>query len=336
MTQNQIEKIKESLGPLRVFENEPLAKHTYFKIGGPAKLYFEAKAAEDIKNAIKSAISAKIPFIVLGSGANVLISDSGFDGLVIRNQATGVKLVGLKGTYTRQGQGIKNALVLASSGTLMNQLARFTLDQGLKGLEFLLSVPGTVGAGIKINAHFEVEKDEFLGNRLVSCILIDPKSGEARNVDSTYFNFSYDHSKIQETGEIVLEAVFRLDVARSKEDLWQKAMDNVRRRNEEQPIGIACSGCIFQNIASENAKRIMTPNQTTSAGYVIESLNLKGTKIGGAQISEKHANFILNVNDANASDVIKLINLIKEKAKNTFGIDLKEEIFYIGDLGVNT
>jgi len=133
-----------------------------------------------------------------------------------------------------------------------------------------------------------------------------------------------------------LEAVFRLDIASSKENLWQKAMDNVRRRNEEQPIGIACSGCIFQNITSDDAKRIMTPNLTASAGYVIESLSLKGTKIGGAQISEKHANFILNVNDAKSSDVLKLINLIKEKAKNTFGIDLKEEIFYIGDFGVNT
>ena len=335
MNQQAYQIIKDHLGSLRVFENEPLSKHTYFKIGGPAKLYFEAKTTNDLVSAIKIAIQTKTPFVVLGSGANVLVSDNGFNGLLIKNKSTKVALVGLKGTYTKQGKGIKNALISASSGTLMNQLARFTLDQGLEGLEFLLSVPGTVGGGLKINAHFKVEKNEFIGNRLVSASLINPKNGQMTNVDQPYFDFSYDFSKIQKTGEIVLEAVFKLDVATSKESLWQKAMENVKRRNEEQPIGVACSGCIFQNISDVDAKRVMTPNLTTSAGYIIQSLNLKGTKVGDAQISEKHANFILNIDNANATDVLKLINLVKEKARNTYGINLKEEIFYIGDFDVN-
>ena len=311
MNQQAYQIIKDHLGPLRVFENEPLSKHTYFKIGGPAKLYFEAKTTDDLVSAIKIAIQTKTPFVVLGSGANVLVSDYGFNGLLIKNKSTKVALVGLKGTYTKQGKGIKNALISASSGTLMNQLARFTLDQGLEGLEFLLSVPGTVGGGLKINAHFKVEKNEFIGNRLVSASLINPKNGQMTNVDQPYFDFSYDFSKIQ------------------------KAMENVKRRNEEQPIGVACSGCIFQNISDVDAKRIMTPNLTTSAGYIIQSLNLKGTKVGDAQISEKHANFILNIGTATATNVLKLINLVKEKARNTYGINLKEEIFYIGDFDVN-
>ena len=335
MNQQAYQIIKDHLGSLRVFENEPLSKHTYFKIGGPAKLYFEAKTTNDLVSAIKIAIQTKTPFVVLGSGANVLVSDNGFNGLLIKNKSTTVALVGLKGTYTKQGKGIKNALISASSGTLMNQLARFTLDQGLEGLEFLLSVPGTVGGGLKINAHFKVEKNEFIGNRLVSASLINPKNGQMTNVDQPYFDFSYDFSKIQKTGEIVLEAVFKLDVATSKESLWQKAMENVKRRNEEQPIGVACSGCIFQNISDVDAKRVMTPNLTTSAGYIIQSLNLKGTKVGDAQISEKHANFILNIGTATATNVLKLINLVKEKARNTYGINLKEEIFYIGDFDVN-
>lgn len=331
MNQQAVQTIKDHLGQLRVYQNEPLSKHTYFKIGGSAALYFEAKSLDDLKGAIEIAIQTKTPFTVLGGGANVLVSDLGFDGLVIKNLVSEIKLVGVKGTYTKHGKGIKSALVWAASGSLMNQLARFTLDQGLEGLEFLLSVPGTVGAGIKINAHFEVEKNEFIGNRLVSASLINPDNAQVENVDQSYFNFSYDYSKIQETGEIVLEAVFRLDVATAKDILWQKAMENVRRRNEEQPVGIACSGCIFQNITQSDAKRIMAPNLTTSAGYIIESLNLKGTKIGDAQISEKHANFILNIGAATATDVLKLVNLVKEKAKNTYGINLKEEIFYIGD-----
>lgn len=332
----QTENIKDILGPLRVREFEPLAKHTYFKIGGPARLFFEAKSVEDLKLAIETATSTNTPFVVLGGGANVLVSDSGFSGLVIKNQASGTKLIGIKGTYTKQGRGVKSALVWSASGTLMNQLARFSLDQGLEGLEFLLSVPGTVGGGVKINGHFEVEKGEFLGSRMTSATLIDPKTAKIKTVDQQYFDFSYDHSKIQETGEIVLEAVFRLDVSQNKEKLWQKAMDNVKKRNTEQPIGIACSGCIFRNIAHVDAKRLATPNLTTSAGYIIESLNLKGTKIGGAEISNHHANFILNTNEASASDVLKLIKLIKEKAKSTYSLDLREEIFYIGDFGDNT
>lgn len=331
-----IQQIKDALGPLRVLENEPLSKHTYFKIGGPARLYFAAKSTEDLKSAIIVARDAKVPFVVLGGGANVLVSDRGFDGLVIKNEAAGVKLVGIKGTYSKLGKGIKSALVWCASGTLMNQLARFCLDQSLQGLEFLLSVPGTVGGGIKINSHFEVEKNEFIGNRLQSATLIDAIGSKVKTVDKKYFEFAYDYSKIQDTNEIVLEAVFGLDVAPNKQELWQIATENVKRRNEQQPVGIACSGCIFQNISGEDAKRLSTKNLTTSAGFIIDELGLKGTKIGGAEISANHANFILNTENATASDVLQLIKLIKQKAKNTFGLDLKEEIFYIGDFKDNT
>src|SRR3990167_10061999 len=233
------EQIKNTLGPLRVLENEPLSKHTYFKIGGPARLFFEAKNVEDLKLAIATAFEQKVSYVVLGGGANVLVSDKGFDGLVIKNRAAEIKLVGVKGTIDKNGRGIKNALVWSASGTPMNQLARFTIDQGLEGLEFLLSVPGTVGGGIKINAHFNVEKHEFIGNRLMSAALFDLKTGTTKSVNHDYFDFSYDHSKIQETDEIVLEAIFKLDKAKDQGDLWQKAMDGITRRNEEQPVGSA-------------------------------------------------------------------------------------------------
>lgn len=331
MNQDQIDKIKAMLGPLRVYENEPLSKHTYFKIGGPAKLFFEAKSVDDLKLALTVACQEKIPYVVLGGGANVLVSDKGFNGLVVKNRADGVKLVGLKGTIDKTGRGVKSVLAWVASGTPMNQLARFTIDQGLEGLEFLLSVPGTVGGGIKINAHFEVEKGEFLGDRLVSAALFDKKTGGVRTVNHDYFEFDYDHSKIQQTGEIILEAIFRLNSSKDSVSLWQRAMDNVKRRNEEQPIGVACSGCVFRNISNDDAMRLVTPNLTTSTGYIIDSLGLKGTKIGGAQVSSHHANFIVNTGDATASEVLKLINLVKQKAKETYALNLKEEIFFIGD-----
>lgn len=331
LNQSQIDQIKNILGPLRVRENELLSKHTYFKIGGPAKLFFEARSVDDLRLAVTSAHQYQVPFVVLGGGANILVADKGFDGLLIKNRADGIKLVGIKGTIGKTGRGIKNALVWAASGTPMNQLARFTIDQNLEGLEFLLSVPGTVGGGIKINAHFEVEKGEFLGDRLASAALFDPKTGDIKTVQKDYFKFDYDYSKIQETGEIVLEAVFQLDRTNDQSALWQRAMDNVKRRNREQPIGIACSGCTFRNISHEDAMRLATPNLTTSTGYIIDKLGLKGATMGGAQISTHHANFIINAGEATAGDVLKLINLVKQKAKEVYNLDLKEEIFYIGE-----
>lgn len=330
MENAHIEKIKSVLNPSRILENEPLSKHTYFKIGGPARLFFEAKTAEDLKLALQTAYNVGIACTVLGGGANVLVSDEGFDGLVIKNRASGTKVVSIKGNVGKSGTGVKSAHVWAASGTLMNQLARFTLDQGLEGLEFLLSVPGTVGGGLKINAHFEVEKGEFLGQKLDTAALFDPKTGEVKTVKADYFEFSYDHSRIQETGEIVLEAIFKLERAKDQKALMQKAVEGVKRRNQEQPIGIACSGCTFRNISQSDAKRLKTPNGTTSTGYIIDSLGLKGTKIGGAEISAHHANFILNTADATASDVIRLIKIIKERVMEKYDIDLKEEIFYIG------
>lgn len=330
MDKAQVEQIKNILGPLRVYGQEPLSKHTYFKIGGPADLFFEAKNTEDFVLALETAYKLKIPFVVLGGGANVLVSDDGFEGLVIKNRTDGVKLVGIKGTAGREGTGINEALIWAASGTLMNRLARFTIDQGLEGLEFLLSVPGSVGGGVKINSHYEVEKGEFIGNSLAQATLFDPKSGKTKKVDQAYFEFGYDSSKIQDTGEVVIDASFKVKRAGNRDELWQKATSDVKRRNEQQPVGVACSGCVFRNISHEDAMRLATPNITTSTGYIIESLGLKGTRIGGAQISDRHANYILNINEASAKDVLELINLIKEKARRTYSIDLKEEIFLIG------
>lgn len=327
----QADQLKEILGELRVYEDELLSKHTYFKIGGSAKYFFEAKNPEDFILALKTAHKLQIPMVVLGGGANVLISDKGFDGLVIKNRTDGIRLVGIKGTMTKGATGVKEALVWAASGSLMNRLARFTIDEGLEGLEFLLSVPGTIGGGVKINSHYEVEKDEFIGNFLVRATLFDPKSGQTKKVDHEYFRFNYDFSSLQSTGEIVIDTTFKLNSTNNKEKLWKKATEDVKRRNEEQPVGVACSGCIFQNISPKDAKRLSTPNLTTSTGYIVDKLGFKGTRHGGAQVSDRHANYIINTNEASAQDVFNLINLIKEKARKTFGLKLKEEIFLIGD-----
>lgn len=321
---------ESQLGENRLKKSEPLSVHTYFRIGGPAAMYFESTSTGELERAVKLAIEMEIDYVVLGGGANVLVSDEEFDGIVVRNRAEGIKVVGFKGAIKGDQKSVSNVFVQAESGTPMNRLARFTIDEGLSGLEFLLSVPGTVGGGLKINSHFRPERNEFLGNSVYRAVLLD-KKGKTKEVDRDYFRFGYDDSILQKTGEVVLSATFRLEKVSDPHRLWQEATKQLAYRNETQPVGVACSGCIFRNFDKDDAKRIVSPLLTTSAGYLIERMGFKGSKIGDAQVSEKHANYILNLGHATASDVVKLMRMIKEKASRDYSIDLEEEIFLIGE-----
>ncbi len=320
----------DQFGPGRVKFDEPMAAHTYFRIGGPAQIYFEALTTDELVKAIKLAIDNKLPFTVIGGGANVLISDKGLPGLVVKNRAEGIKIAGIKGAIKNDEKAVGEIYVQAESGTSMNRLARFTIDEGLKGLEFLLSVPGTVGGGLKINSHFRPYLNEFIGNSVSQATLLD-KEGNTRDVDGNYFNFGYDQSEIQNTGEIVLSAVFRLKRVADPHAMWEEATKQLTYRNETQPVGVACSGCVFRNFDHVDALRLATPLLTTSAGYLIERMGLKGEKSGNIQISDKHANYFINLGDGKSQDVMKLITMVKDRAKKEFGIELREEIFLMGE-----
>ena len=312
-----------------VKHNEPIANHTYFKIGGPADLFFEAATAADLTKAVQEAITHQIPFFVLGGGSNILVGDQGFRGLVIKNRADSVRTVGFQGKITQQQTSVKGALVEAESGTLLNKLVRYTIEEGLAGLEMFLSVPGTVGGAIYNNSHYRPEENEFIGNQLHSATLID-KTGQIKEVDHAYFKFGYDFSVLHHTHETVLKAVFSL-IGGDKQKLWQQATDMVRRRNTRQPIGIACSGCTFRNISRSDALRLGTPEHTQSAGYLIDKAGCKNLSIGSARVSPVHASFIENLGGATARQVLKLIEQIKQKVFDKFSVKLELEIFMVGE-----
>lgn len=311
----------QRLGDLKVKRDELMANHTMFRIGGPADLFYEAKSQEELVTVIKTSREFSIPVFILGQGANILVSDKGIRGLVIHNRAGKIQIVGVKGQGKGKGE-VSEVFVEAESGALINQLVRFTIDQGLSGLEFLLSVPGTIGGALKINAHFRPERKEFIGNSLYKAKLLTSKNNLI-DADRDYFNFGYDQSSIQETGDIVITATFRLKKG-NKEKLWQIAMEDVKYRDVSQPIGIPCSGCTFRNPPDDTNLPI------NAAGWLLEQVGLKGYREGNVQFSEKHANFIQNLGGAKAQDVLKLIALAKEKVKSKFGVELKEEIFYAG------
>lgn len=322
------ETLINELGRTRVKTNEPLALHTTIKIGGPADLYFEALSPDELKSAVLLARKHQIPFFILGGGSNLLVSDKGYRGLIIRNKADKIRLIGMRGTINNlTGKSLQKALLEAQSGAMINQLVRFALDEGLSGLEYFLGQPGTVGGAVWINAKNARQKT-YIGDRLKQAEILTPDN-KTETVLPAYFRFGYDESVIQKTRDIVLSVIFELEPGQ-KDMLWEKAAAESAYRKDTQPA-LPSYGCTFRNISQADAMRLATPNYTMSAGYLIDQCGLKGKNIGNAGISDKHANFILNLGGAKANDVVQLIKLGKEKVKEKFGVNLKEEVVYLGD-----
>lgn len=319
--------LKEKYGNERVKINEVLDRYTTFKIGGPAKIFFLAKDIEELIFVIRQAMQLKVPYFVMGGGTNLLFDDKGFPGLIIKNSTDKITIKKYGGSFSKNKlqRGIVTIEVL--SGVGVNQLVRFTLEAALTGLEAFLGQPGTVGGAIYINAH-NMEMGEFFGDKIKSAKILTAE-GQVKEVHRSYFRFGYDESILQKRKDVVLSVT--LDLERSdKEKIWQKANRAMEYRKYTQPLGVGSAGCTFRNISKSQALRIGTPNETTSAGYLIEAIGLKGYTIGGAKISEKHANFIVNTGGAKAADVVKIIDLVKKKIKQRFAVDLQEEVVYVG------
>ena len=250
-------------------------------------------------------------------------------GLVIKNRADAIRTIGFQGKVDANKTKVNQAVIEADSGTLLNKLVRHTIEEGLQGLEVFLSVPGTVGGAIYNNSHYRPEENEFIGNHLYQATLID-STGDIKQVDQTYFQFSYDYSILHRTKATVLKASFALQGG-DRDQLWHQATDMVKRRNTRQPIGVACSGCTFRNISRSDALRLGTPEFTQSAGYLIDKAGLKNFTVGSTRVSPIHASFIENMGGATAQDVLKLIDTIKHAVYDKFGVTLELEIFLVGD-----
>jgi len=303
-----------------------IASHTYFKLGGPADLFYEANSLEELTLAVSSALTAKVPFFVIGSGSNLIVSDKGFRGLMIKNKASSLQLKGFTGSANQGKLDLKEVIVKADSGVPANQLIRFTLDEELAGLEIFLGLPGTVGGAIYNNSH---HLGEFIGGRVVEVVILT-KEGTLQTLARKEMKFAYDYSILHQLGGTILSVSFLLKRG-DKDQLWEIANSAVKRRATTQPLGLPSSGCIFRNVPLSDAMRLGTPEHTTSAGYLIDKAGLKGKKIGGASVSDVHANFIVNDGSATTKDVLELIELVKREVKLKFGVKLELEVFLVGE-----
>ena len=302
-----------------VKENVELAKYTTFNIGGPARYFFIAKTKQDLIKAIKIAKQNHLRFFILGGGSNLLVSDKGYEGLIIKIPARNASL------RLRSDADGQNTIYM-ESGTLLSEVVANATNKGLEGLEWAVGIPGTIGGAIYGNAGgparscYSVAGGSVEGNAksigdLVESVEILDKNLKIKKYTKKQCKFTYRKSIFKRNNEIILSVVLKLkkgDIKKSKQIIKQISTE----RLQKLPKGYS-AGCIFKNPDKYNA------------GYLIDQCQLKGKKIGGAEISKKHANFIINSGNAKASDVLKLIKLIKQKVKLKFKISLEEEIQFL-------
>jgi UDP-N-acetylmuramate dehydrogenase len=297
-----IVKLKELLPNSSIFSNEPLANHTTMRIGGPAEVLVIPNSVKDIENTIDFVKKEGINWTVIGRGSNLLVSDEGIEGIVIKLSDCLDHL---------QLEGSK---VVVGAGYSLIKLATLMSRKGLSGLEFASGIPGSVGGAVFMNAGAHRSDISKVLNR--AHILFE--DGKIEWLTNEEMNFTYRTSILQKKRPgIVLEAEFQL-VPGSREEVVSIMQKNKDYRKETQPWNFPCAGSIFRN---------PLPN---FAGNLIERANLKGYQIGGAKVSEMHGNFIVNAGKASSKDVLQLIKYIQDTILEKFNVKLQTEIEIIG------
>jgi UDP-N-acetylmuramate dehydrogenase len=307
------EALRRTLGADRVRAGEILAPYTTFGIGGPADLFYEPATADELAAAISAARRHEVPFFLLGLGANILVGDRGFRGLVIRNLARHLEFSPDEGT------------VCAESGAIVwPDLIEAAIGRGLSGLEHYAGIPSTVGGALWQNLHFlspapARERTMFIAEVLRGAEILTSE-GERRSVDVDWFEFGYDSSILHHRPDVVLAATFQLAPA-DPESLQRVVEENLQWRRERHPPldSEPSAGSIFKKI------------EGIGAGRLIDECGLKGTRIGGAMVTHRHANIFVNTGGATASDVRALIARCQEGVERRTGYRLEVEISYVGD-----
>lgn len=301
MNQKQKKDIRKMLTSIMTFD-EPLAKHTTFGIGGPADCMVFPETREELSKLLKYAYQKKISAIFIGSGSNILVWDKGFDGIVISLKKS-FKNLTIK----------RNSQIIVEAGVMLGTMVKQAMAAEIGGLESLIGVPGTVGGALIMNAGaFGSEISKYFEEAKTMTIEGDIKSYKKGEIE-----FSYRHSTFPKN-EILLEATFQCKRGKPAEILKDRKVASDGRKSN-QPLKFRSAGSIFKN-----------PSDSLAAGYLIDKTGLKGTERGGAAISEKHANFIVNMGDATAADVLYLIKLAKKYVAKKFHINLELEVKLIG------
>ncbi len=295
----------------RLQEHCPLALFTTFRVGGPADWLLDVRTRDELAMALALAAREGVPLTMLGGGSNVLVADSGVRGLVIRWRGGDIRRI--------DGGGVR-----ADASVTINGLVRWTINHGCAGLEAWAGTPGTVGGAVFGNAHFA---GRLIGD-LVTRVRVASRSGVAVEVPHADLSFEYEGCRLRRTGEILLWAEFHVADG-DPASLRRIARESLAFRKRTQPLDTPSAGCIFRN--PQPGRDAVPEGIPWSAGALVDRAGLKGAAEGGARVSPTHGNFIVNEGRATAHDIRKLIARCRTRVREQFGVELREEIVYLGD-----
>lgn len=284
----------------QIEEQKPLSELNTLKVGGAADLYFPLTEIKILPELIEAA--ADIPYLILGGGSNIIFHDDGFRGLIIHMKANQVK--------------IENNTIIADAGALVSQIIQIARKNNLSGLENLTGLPGTIGGAVRGNAGAYGTEIKDL---LQEATIYNQDKG-LHKVNSSYFDFAYRTSKVKTNKDIILKIHLKLKKS-TPEIIQQKTQEVLKSRKGKQPVG-KTSGSIFKN-----------PNPDLSAGYLLDQAGCKNLQVGGAKVSDLHANWIINLGNAKQKDIIELVKIMREKVEEKFSITLEPEVQFVSTTG---
>jgi len=303
-----------------------MSAHTYFRIGGPARLFLVANSTDELARAIQSVQELSLPWYVIGGGSNLLVADDGYAGVVIQNACRSIAI---------QGQTVR-----AEAGAVTSTVARQSVTAGLTGFEWAVGVPGSIGGALYGNAGcFGGE----MSQAVESVEAIRASDGQKAKFDREACQFTYRESLFKHERHVILSCTLKLAPTSDPAVSLAKMEDILRQRREKQPLENSSAGCIFKNFEFKDEKELeilkrqideipagMLKAKSLSAGWLIDQVGLTGKNVGDAEISTKHGNFFLNKGHARAQDVLALISIAKMKVRDELGIELQEEVQLLG------
>ena len=300
----KLEDIEKIISKEKIYVNEPMSKHTSFKIGGPAEYLIKIDSVEELKSILKLSKEKDIPLTIIGNGSNILVSDDGIKGIVLKIEIKKFKIDQISDNNVEE-----KVKITVGSGNKLGEVAQKLVKQEIAGFEFAAGIPGTIGGAIRMNAgaHGSEMKD------IVRTITFIDRDGNIHKIENSQAEFEYRNSIFAHEDYIILEVEMQLEKG-SKEEIQSKMQEYSNYRKEKQPIEYPSAGSTFKR------------GTDFITAKLIDECGLKGYQIGGAQISEKHAGFIINKGNATAKDVIKLMEYTKEQVYEKFGKVIEPEI----------
>ena len=302
MNQELGKKLLSILKEEQVKKDEPMKSHTTFRVGGPADYFVTPQTAEEVAKVIETCTQEKVPYYIVGNGSNLLVSDKGYEGVIIQ-------------IYKQMNQvKVEGAQIHAQAGALLSMIAKRALDAELTGFEFAAGIPGTLGGACIMNAGaYGGEMKDVLKS-----VTVLTGKGEVKTLAKEELELGYRTSVIAKKGYIVLEAV--LELQKGEKEKIQAVMDDLKeRRVTKQPLEYPSAGSTFKR------------PEGYFAGKLIQDAGLRGFQVGGAQVSEKHCGFVINKDQATASDVMNLMNQVSDKVYEEFGVRLQPEVKRLGE-----